>query len=111
MPGVIELDNNEVATSVEYVDLTSRVIYLLDNDELLVETNVSIVDSGDIVDKIKILLKHLSEASSEIIPNGLNFVLSKDIELLDVSVEDRIVTLNFSKEFNQSDTKKLIRKK
>lgn len=109
MPGVIELDNNEVATSVEYVDLTSRVIYLLDNDELLVETNVSIVDSGDIVDKIKILLKHLSEASSEIIPNGLNFVLSKDIELLDVSVEDGIVTLNFSKEFNQSDTKKLIR--
>lgn len=109
MPGVIELNNNEIATSVEYVDLTNSVIYLLDDEELLVEANVSIVDDGNIVNKIKSLIKHLSEASSEIIPNGLNFVMPKEVELLDVSVEEKIVSLNFSKEFINLKDKRLIR--
>jgi len=109
MPGVIELSNNDIATSVEYVDLTSSVIYLLDNDELLVETNVSIVDDSNIVNKIKSLIKHLSEASSEIIPNGLNFVMPKEIKLQDVLVEDKVVTLDFSKELVNLDDRRLIR--
>jgi len=109
MPGVIELDNNDIATSVEYVDLTTSTVYLLDNDDLLVEANVSIVDDGNVINKIKSLIKHLSEASSEIIPNGLNFVMPKDIHLLDVSLDEKIVKLNFSKEFNDLSDKRLIR--
>ena len=109
MPGVIELDNNDIATSVEYVDLTTNTVYLLDNDDLLVEANVSIVDDGNVINKIKSLIKHLSEASSEIIPNGLNFVMPKDIHLLDVSLDKKIVKLNFSKEFNDLSDKRLIR--
>ncbi len=109
MPGVIELNNNDIATSVEYVDLTTNIVYLLDNDDLLVEANISIVDDGNVINKIKALIKHLSEASSEIIPNGLNFVMPKDIVLLDVSMDDKIVKLNFSKEFNDLSDKRLIR--
>lgn len=109
MPGVIELDNNDIATSVEYVDLTTSTVYLLDNDDLLVEANVSIVDDGNVINKIKSLIKHLSEASSEIIPNGLNFVMPKDIHLLDVNLDEKIVKLNFSKEFNDLSDKRLIR--
>ena len=109
MPGVIELDNNDIATSVEYVDLTTSTVYLLDNDDLLVEANVSIVDDGNVINKIKSLIKHLSEASSEIIPNGLNFVMPKDIHLLDASLDEKIVKLNFSKEFNDLSDKRLIR--
>ena len=109
MPGVIELDNNDIATSVEYVDLTTSTVYLLDNDDLLVEANVSIVDDGNVINKIKSLIKYLSEASSEIIPNGLNFVMPKDIHLLDVSLDKKIVKLNFSKEFNDLSDKRLIR--
>ena len=40
MPGVIELDTS-FKTSVEYVDLTNSIIYLVDNDGLLVEMVVS----------------------------------------------------------------------
>lgn len=109
MPGVIELDKNDIATSVEYVDLSTSTVYLLDNDDLLVEANVSIVDDGNVINKIKSLIKHLSEASSEIIPNGLNFVMPKDIHLLDVSLDEKIVKLNFSKEFNDLSDKRLIR--
>ena len=109
MPGVIELDSNNVATSVEYGDLTSSVIYLLDDDELLVETSISIVDDGNLINKIKSLINHLSEASSEIIPNGLNFVMNKDIRILDVSVDKNIVSLNFSSDMNNLDHKRLIR--
>lgn len=109
MPGVIELNNNEIATSVEYVDLTSSVIYLEDDNGLLVESTVSVIDDGNIINKIKSLIKHLSDASEEIIPNGLNCVMSSDIELLDVKVEEKIAFLNLSDDVLKSKDKKLIR--
>ena len=109
MPGVIELDNNDVATSVEYVDLANSVIYLLDDDNLLVESSISIIEDGNIINKIKSLINHLSEASSEIIPNGLNFVMPNNIKLLDVKVDGRNVSLNFNKNFLELDVKKLTR--
>lgn len=109
MPGVIELDGNDVRTSVEYVDLTNSVVYLLDNDDLLVEANVSIVDDGNIVNKVYSLIKNLSEASSEIIPNGLNYVMPKSVRLLDVVVDGKNISLNFSKEFMNLKEKRLIR--
>lgn len=109
MPGVIKLKNNDISTSVEYVDLSRNVIYLLSDDELLVETNVSIVDDGNLENKIKALIRHLSEVSSDIIPNGLNCVLSKKVQLLDVKVIDGIVNLNFSKDILSLKDKKLVR--
>ena len=109
MPGVIELDGNDVRTSVEYVDLTNSVVYLLDNDDLLVEANVSIVDDGNLVNKVHSLIKHLSEASSEIIPNGLNYVMPKNVRLLDIVVDGKNISLNFSKEFMNLKDKRLIR--
>lgn len=109
MPGVIELEKNDIATSVEYIDLITSTVYLLDDDDLLVEANISIVDDGNVINKIKALIKHLSEASSEIIPNGLNFVMPKDIVLLDVNLDEKIVKLNFSKEFKDLSDKRLIR--
>lgn len=109
MPGVIKLNNNEIATSVEYVDLISSVIYLEDDNGLLVESTVSVIDDGNVVNKIKSLIKHLSDASEEIIPNGLNCVMPSDIELLDVKVEDNIVLLNLSDEILKIKDKKLIR--
>lgn len=109
MPGVIELNNNDITTSVEYVDLTNDVIYLLDDNGLLVEASVSVIDDGNIVNRVKSLLKHLSDASNEIIPNGLNSVMPKDVELLDVVVDEYIVDLNFSKELLEIKDKKLIR--
>ena len=109
MPGVIKLNNNDISTSVEYVDLTSNIIYLLDNNDLLVEAYVSLIDDGNIINKVKSLLNHLSDASNEIIPNGLNTVMPNDVVLLDVNVDGEIVILNFSKEFLNLEGKKLNR--
>jgi len=108
MPGVIEVDNNSFSTAVEYVDLTNNIIYLEDEDGLLVESYVAIVDS-DIVSKVKELIKHLSSASKDIIPNGLNSVMPSNIELLDVKYDEEIIDLNFSKELSEIKGKKLIR--
>lgn len=109
MPGVIELNNDDIRVSTQYVDLTNNVIYLLDDNELLVETTISVVDDGSIVNKIKNLIKNLSDASEEIIPNGLNSVMPSEIELLDVTVDENIANLNFSEEFLNLKGKKLIR--
>lgn len=108
MPGVISL-NNEIKTMVEYVDLTSNVVYLVDEEGLLVEATISVVDDGNLVNKVETLIKHLSEASEEIIPNGLNAVMPKEVELLDIEIDENIVNLNFSKELLQLDNKKIIR--
>ncbi len=108
MPGVIKLNNN-IDTKVSYVDLTSNVIYLLDDNGLLVESTVSIIDDGNITNKIKALIKNLSDASNEIIPNGLNSVLPNNIKLLDVKVDENLIDLNFSKEMLTLDDKQLIR--
>ena len=107
MPGVIELDTS-FKTSVEYVDLTNSIIYLVDNDGLLVEMVVSTTSDDDTVNKIRNLLGHLSAASNEIIPNGLNHVFDSNISLLDVYVDEDIAFLNFSKEILELEDKKLI---
>jgi len=109
MPGVIELNNNEIKTSVEYVNLESNFIYWLDNDGLLVESSISVIDDGILVNKIKNLIKNLSDASREVIPNGLNSVLPSNVELLDVNVDENIVNLNFSKELIDLKEKDLVR--
>ena len=95
MPGVIELDTS-FKTSVEYVDLTNSIIYLVDNDGLLVEMVVSTTSDDDMVNKIRNLLGHLSAASNEIIPNGLNHVFDSDISLLDVYVDEDIAFLKLN---------------
>lgn len=101
-------NNNNFSTSVEYVNLTNNVIYLEDEDGLLVESYVAIVDN-DIISKVKELIKNLSSASKDIIPNGLNSVMPNNIELIDVKYDENIIELNFSKELLELDNKKLIR--
>ena len=100
---------NNFKTSVEYVDLINNIVYLVDDDGLLVETSVSMVDDNNIESKIKSLINHLSDASNEIIPNGLNHVLRDDISLIDVFVDENIAFLNFSKEILELKDKELIR--
>ena len=107
MPSVGDNKNN-FSTSVEYVNLTNNVIYLEDEDGLLVESNVAIVDN-DIISKVKELIKNLSSASKDIIPNGLNSVMPNNVELIDVKYDEEIIELNFSKELLDLDDKKLIR--
>jgi len=97
MPGVMEL-NNDIRTSFEYVEMSSNVIYLADNSGLLVETTVSLEANNSNEEKIKEIVKHLSDASNEIMPNGLNSVIDKNVRLIDVKVDENIAFLNFSKE-------------
>ena len=108
MPGVVEVDNN-FKTSVEYVDLTNNIVYLVDGDGFLVESTISTIDVETDEDKIRDLLNHLSDASNEIIPNGLNHVFNSKISLIGVFVDENIASLNFSNDVLELDNKELIR--
>lgn len=107
MPGVIDI-KNEFSTSVEYVNLTNNIIYLEDDSGFLVESYVALVDN-DVISKVKDLIRNLSAASQDIIPNGLNSVMPSNVELIDVKFDESIIELNFSKELLDLEEKRLIR--
>ena len=99
-----EVDLNKRAT-LEYVypnDL--EVIYLLDNNNYLSRTKIS-VNNKDEITKAKDLIESLTIGGSkkDIIPNGFSALLPKGTKVLNISLKDGILTVDFSKEFNNID--------
>ncbi len=103
------LDNSKTITTnmeVEYITgLGTNHIYLLDKNNLLVKTNI-LLDTTDKKEQVKLLLDNLKEKDNAKFPTGLKPYLPSNIKVLDVTYEDKIVTVNLSKEFlNISSTK------
>jgi len=96
------LDQQEVIRTnmeVEYITgLGTDHIYLLDQNNLLVRTNI-LLDSSLKEEQVKILLDHLKEQDNAKFPTGLKSYLPASLSVLEVKYEDKIVTVNFSKEF------------
>lgn len=89
------IDNMEVkyASNIEKVN-----IYLLNNDELLVKATTVLDKDKELTDKAKSILNNLIDTSNELLPNGLNGIIPKKTKILDISHNEGIITVNFSKE-------------
>jgi len=100
------LDNRNVVEAnmeVEYITgLGTNSIYLLDQNNLLVRTNI-LLDQTDKCEQVKLLLKNLKEGDNARFPTGLKAYLGENVKVKEVSYEDKIVTVNFSKEFLEID--------
>lgn len=84
---------------IEYITgLGSNHIYLLDKNNLLVKANI-LLDSSDKVEQVKLLLDNLKKSDNARFPTGLNAYLPENIKIKEVSLEDKMITINFSKEF------------
>lgn len=94
----IEIQNQ----TLEYVypnDL--EVIYLLDNNNYLSRTKIS-ANNKDLISKSTDLIEALTidGKKKDIILNGFSPLLPKETKVLNISLKDKILTIDFSSEFN-----------
>lgn len=99
------IDNNdkeiELDTSnIEYIYSNMLdSIYLLDKNDYVALTSITTCDCN-ILDKSKDLLNGLiiDGAKSAIIPNGFRSIIPTGTSILDVKLDNKVLTVNFSKE-------------
>lgn len=87
-------------------DMDKTKLYLLSNNNYLVETNVYI-NSDKLEDKINKIIEYLKINNNKI-PKGLNGYLLKDIKINNINLEDNNIKINFSKEFLNIKDKELV---
>lgn len=92
----IELDN----TSIEYnYNNIESTIYLVDSNDYVSRTSIASCNC-DNIDLAKDLTEGLiiDGKKSNIIPNGFRSIIPPGVEILDLKLENKILTINFSKE-------------
>lgn len=105
----IELDKS----SIEYVyDNIVSTIYLVDSEDYVARTSIASCNCNG-VDKAKDLVDGLiiDGSKSNIIPNGFRSIIPSGTSVLDLNLEDRTLTINFSKELldvNDKDENRMI---
>lgn len=87
-------------------DIDKTKLYLLSNNNYLVETNVYI-NSDKLEDKINKIIEYLKINNNKI-SKGLKGYLLKDIKINNINLEDNNLKINFSKEFLNIKDKKLV---
>ena len=95
----IDLNKNQQLEYIYPNDL--EVIYLLDNNNYLSRTKASVNNQDELTkatDLIEILTENGKKHST--IPNGFKTLLPKNTKVIDLTLKDKILTINFSKEFN-----------
>lgn len=84
---------------LEYItSLGNHSIYLLNKQGYLVKTKI-LLDSSDMQENVKIVLTNLISTSTSKFPEELISLIPKETKILDVLIEDNIVTVNFSSKF------------
>ena len=105
----IDLDKS----SIEYTyDNIVSTIYLVDSDDYVARTSISSCNC-DVKDKAKDLVDGLiiDGKKSNIIPNGFRSIIPSGTSILDISLENKILTIDFSKELldiSEKDENKMI---
>lgn len=94
----------EIPTTINYKDSLQSAIYLVDKNDYVARTGV-INNNEDTIDSIKYLISCLTiNSNNEIyIPYGFSAIIPKNTKLNDLSLENGLLKLNFSKEFLNID--------
>lgn len=90
----------EIKEELEYVDSDSNYIpvFLLDKNSYVSLTKVNVKEE-DVIEKAKTLLSVLTTGSFENkIPNGFSPIIPPNTEILDISYENNLIKVNFSKD-------------
>lgn len=100
MPDAEEVDYQLSQDNIEYVYTNAvEVIYLLDSNNYVARTTIRGCDC-DTLETAKDITQGLiiDGEKSNIIPNGFRSIIPSGTEVLDISLENKILTINFSKE-------------
>ena len=97
---ITENEINLKNDGVEYVySNTLETIYLLDSNDYVARTSINSCDCTT-VDKASDLIQGLiiGGTKSNIIPNGFRSIIPAGTSINDISLEDKVLTIDFSKE-------------
>lgn len=102
--------NKDKYSNVEYKysDIKEVSIYLMNDNEQLTKVEFQMSDTS-LNETIKSIVEKLTISNDATIPNGLEQVIPKNAKLKDISIDEGIVHLNFSKEFLEIDNEKIER--
>lgn len=89
-----------------YQDTTDVFLYLLNQNNQLTMVNYKIPDS-DIEKKVKTIVEKLIISQDATIPDGLMQIIPKDVNIVDIKVDEQVVYIKFSKEFLDIDKDKI----
>lgn len=109
-PTKVEIEQFE--QTLTYTDIKKSAVYLIDSEELVSRVNVMIT-SEDTIEKIKEIINILTIKSnkSEYIPTNFYSVIPSGTTLKNLSLENKLVKIDFSKEFlntTESNERKMI---
>lgn len=76
------------------------VIYLLDSEDYVARTTISTCACEDVIEKAKDLINGMiiGGTKSAIIPNGFRSIIPSGTEIKEITYENNIITIDFSKE-------------
>lgn len=98
----------EVKQNLEYTyDTYIETIYLLDNTDYVARTHIKGINSSSKTNIATDLLEGLivEGKKSNIIPNGFKAIIPSGTKVLDVKLEDKVLTVNFSRELLEINAK------
>jgi len=100
MPGNRELDKEIELATVEYVYTNYlETIYLLDSNNYVARTTIRGCECDSLDTALDVMGGLIIDGKkSDIIPNGFKGLVPSGTEVLDVKLEDKILTVDFSKE-------------
>ncbi len=92
-------ENPTLTKNIEYVSVNNVPIYLLNPDNYVVRTNIAI-DNTDSLKQAQELISALTIGSSktEYISDHFTQIIPQNTKVLDISLEDGLLKINFSKE-------------
>ena len=89
---------------LKYIDkMSSSKVYLLNDDNLLVRTELTLFDNDTLEKTIIAIIDNLVKKDNAFIPKGLEGIIPKEAKVLGVQVDEGIVNVNFSKEILKID--------
>ncbi|MCM1052936.1 MAG: GerMN domain-containing protein [Ruminococcus sp.] len=95
--------SNEIASipfTTNYVDVLKSPIYLINKDNYVIRTDI-VVNSESSLDKAKELIEALTidSTKSEYIVKNFKPIIPKNTKVIEISLENNLLKVNFSKEF------------
>lgn len=95
-----EDNDNVIKESLSYIDVETTPIYLIDSNEYVARTNI-LKTEKDSVKLAKEILYSLiiGNQKNDYIPEGFKPIIPVNTKILDISLENKLLKVNFSKDF------------
>ncbi len=92
--------NNDISSDINYINAVKMPIYLIDKNGFVSRINI-LKNTEEINNSIKEVINYLTIGSikSDYIPSDFKAIIPENTKLLDMSLENKLLKLNFSKEF------------